>query len=182
MTIVDYIWLLLILLLVVLILYWIYDSFEYSEIPICNNIYELLDYHYKYLINSYKIINNIEKSELLEKNLKTKPSEDLYVIAENLDLIAECYYDLGKKVSARDIYLHAFKLRRWYLPKYHKDTEKTINDLINIFSELYETRKARYMFEQLLENKQYVNFLSIEKYKEKKDIIETKRDLNKKLD
>ena len=165
----DYICLSLVLSIIILIIYWIYwiyDSFDYSEIPITKNIYELLDYHQKYLINTYKSINNIEKVELLEKDQKTQPSEDLCTIAKNLDLIAKCYYDLGKKTSARDIYLHVFRLRSWYLPKKHKDIETTINNLMSIFSELGESENARYMFEKLMENIQYSSFLSIYKYKE----------------
>ena len=163
MNIINSIIILLLILLLLLILSWYYEAFnEYYEIPICDNIYKLMEEHQKYLIKAYKRLEyNKEISKKLEHNLnEPPPPENFLKIAENLDFIASCYNYIGKNVHSRDIYLHALKLRQWYLPNKHVEIEKNIINLLMIYSELCDDKNARYMFELQMKNRAYITFLN----------------------
>ena len=146
--------------LIFLIGIWYIQAFnEINKIDTFNNIFELIEYHQRYLVEAYIRIGNDECSKKFQIQLNEQCTTNYNKIAEKLDNIASSYNEMGKYIESRNIYVEALKLRKWIYPENHPDIENNLNNLMISHSNLKDYRAARSIFEYQMQQRNYKNFL-----------------------
>ena len=123
--------------LIFLIGLWYIQAFnEINKVDKFNNIFELIEYHQRYLVESNIRIGNDECSKKFQMQLNEPCTKNYNKIAEKLDNIASSYNEMGKYIESRNIYIEALKLRKWIYPENHPDIENNLNNLMKSHSNL----------------------------------------------